>query len=51
MGRFLYIFFLLATLGCASISQDKPEPFQIGKPAEAPIGCKELRERDPNADC
>lgn len=51
MARILYLLFLLFALGCASVSTDDPEPFKIGKQAEAPIGCKELRERDPKADC
>ncbi len=37
--------------GLAGCSNFKPLPFATGETARPPIGCVELRERDPRGDC
>lgn len=43
---------LLAVSSCSSNpTQDSPKPFVTGEEVDPPMGCEELRETQPEADC
>ena len=51
MKYFLSLILITFLLGCSITPTKPPTPFIIENEALPPIGCEELRERTPKADC
>ena len=49
--KFTLIFVAMVLSGCSSSSSVDTETFITGKEVEPLYGCKELRKRDPEANC